>query len=129
MKKLKITDKTQCKACLACVRACSEAFYKTFDQDLSCIQILAGANGEPKPTICVQCGKCAKACTHGAITQNAKGVYVIDQKLCVKCGDCVAACPLHVMVKTAEPEKVSKCIACGICGKACPMVILEIVEA
>ena len=128
MKKLKVTDKTQCKACLECVRACSEAFYKQFDQDLSCIQIVAGKDGEPVPAVCIQCGKCAKACTHGAITQNAKGVWMIDQKLCQHCGDCVKACPFHVMPQTAQPAKVTKCIACGICAKACPMQILEVVE-
>ncbi|MCQ2552544.1 MAG: 4Fe-4S binding protein [Clostridia bacterium] len=128
MKKLKITDKTQCKACLACEVACSEAFYKVFNPELSCIRIEAGNNGEPAPKLCVQCGKCEKACTHGAISKNAKGVYMIDQKKCVQCGDCVAACPFHVMVKTVEPAKVSKCIACGICAKACPMGILEVVE-
>ncbi|MDO5331521.1 MAG: 4Fe-4S binding protein [Bacillota bacterium] len=129
MKKLKITDKTQCKACLACVRACSEAFYKEFDQDLACIRITAKEDGTPVPNVCIQCGKCAKACTHDAISQNAKGVYVIDQKKCQHCGDCVKACPFHVMAQVMEPAKVSKCIACGICAKACPMEILEVVEA
>ena len=128
MKKLKVTDKTQCKACLACERACSEAFYKVFDPDLSCIRITAGKDGEPLPSVCIQCGKCAKACTHEAITQNSKGVWVIDQKKCQHCGDCVKACPFHVMPQSVEPAKVTKCIACGICTKACPMGILEIVE-
>lgn len=128
MKKLKITDKTQCKACLACEIACSQAFYKVYDPELSCIRIAAGANAEPKPQICVQCGKCEQACAHGAISKNAKGVYVIDQKLCEKCGECVKACPFHVMPFQKEPAKVSKCIACGICVKACPMGILEVVE-
>jgi len=125
MKKLKITDKTQCKACLACVRACSESFYKKFDQDLSCIHIEADAKAQPAPKLCVQCGKCMRTCTHDAIKQNNQGVYIIDKSKCVKCGDCVKACPLHIMVLTEE--KVSKCIACGICAKACPMGILEVV--
>ena len=115
-------------ACLQCVQACSEAFYKTNDVTLSCIQVVEGKNGDAKPQVCIQCGKCAKVCEAGAITQNPKtGVYMINKKLCVKCGKCVEICPMKVMVM-AEESAPSKCIACGICVKACPMEVLEIVE-
>ena len=128
MKKLTVNKSAECMACLQCVQACSEAFYKEFDPDLSCIQIVAGKNGEAKPMVCIECGKCMKACQHGAITQNPKtGVYMINKKLCVKCGKCVEACPMKVMVMK-EDNAPSKCIACGICAKACPMDVLEIVE-
>jgi len=128
MKKLAVKKNAECMACLQCVQACSEAFYKEFHPDYSCIQIVAGKNGGAKPNICIQCGKCMKACEHGAITQNPKtGVYMINKKLCVGCGKCVEACPMKVMVHKSETP-VSKCIACGICVKACPMEILEIVE-
>ena len=127
MKKLAVKKNTECMACLQCVEACSTAFYKEFDEDLSCIKIVAKGAGA-KPMTCIQCGKCMKACEHGAISQNPKtGVYMINKKLCVSCGACVAACPMKVMVHKAE-NPVSKCIACGICVKACPMEILEIVE-
>ena len=62
MKKLVVTDKKACMACLACVEACSMAFYKEFDPDKSCIQIVQGKDGEPKPNTCIQCGKCAAHC-------------------------------------------------------------------
>ena len=128
MKKLAVKKTEKCMACLQCVQACSEAFYKEFDVNYSCIQIVAGKNGEAKPNVCIQCGKCAKVCEAGAITQNPKtGVYMINKKLCVKCGKCVEACPMKVMVM-AEESAPSKCIACGICVKACPMDVLEIVE-
>ena len=127
MKKLAVKKNVECMACLECVRACSEAFYKEFHQDYSAIQIVAKGTGA-KPMTCIQCGKCMKACEHGAITQNAKtGVYMINKKLCVGCGACVAVCPMKVMVHKPE-NPVSKCIACGICVKACPMEVLEIVE-
>ena len=157
MKKLSVKKGSQCMACLECVRACSTAFYKEFHQNKSCIQIIE-RNGQPKPMVCVQCGKCAQACEHCAITQNAKGVYMINKKLCVQCGKCaeacpngaitqnakgvytvnkklctgcgkcVEACPFGVMVKAETSEFASKCIACGICAKACPMELLEVVE-
>ena len=128
MKKLMVKKGAECMACLECVRACSNAFYKEFHPDYSCIQIVAGKNGDAKPMVCIQCGKCMKACEHGAITQNPKtGVYMINKKLCVQCGECVKVCPMKVMVHK-EGNAVSKCISCGICVKACPMEVLEIVE-
>ena len=129
MKKLVVSKENPCKDCLSCVRACSEAFYKTFDPDLSCIRIIAKPDGEPKVQNCIMCGKCARTCTHDAISQNAKGVYMIDKRKCVGCGDCVKACPMQVMALPAEEgAKPSKCIACGICAKACPMGILSVEE-
>ena len=125
-KKLVVTDKTACMACLACAQACSEAFYKVSVPAKSCIQIVVGKDGEPVPKTCIQCGKCARTCKQGAISQNAKGVFVIDKKLCNGCGECVAVCPMQVMVKVPENDFTTKCIACGICTKACPMGILEI---
>ena len=109
MKRLTVKKGAQCMACLECVRACSTAFYKEFHQDKSCIKIVE-RNGAVKPMVCVQCGKCAKACEFGAITQNAKGVYMINKKLCTGCGKCKDACPFGVLVKV-DDSPASKCIA------------------
>ena len=126
MKKLTVKKNSECMACLQCVQACSEAFYKVNDVTLSCVQVVAKGTGA-KPNVCIQCGKCMKACEHEAITQNPKsGVYMINKKKCVGCGKCVEACPMKVMV--LKDNVASKCIACGICAKACPMEVLEIVE-
>ena len=45
MKKLTVKKGTECMACLECVRACSNAFYKEFHPDYSCIQIVAKGSG------------------------------------------------------------------------------------
>ena len=128
MKKLTVKKDAQCMACLECVRACSNAFYKEFHPDKSCIQIVQ-RNGKVRPMTYVQCGKCARTCEHGAIVQNPKtGVYMINKKLCVGCGKCKEACPFGVLVFEPEMPNASKCIACGICAKACPMEVLEITE-
>ena len=124
MKKLTVKKGVDCMACLSCVDACSTAFYKEMDPGKSCIQIV-DRKGVAKAMACVQCGKCAAACEAGAITQNAKGVYMVNKKLCTGCGKCAEVCPFKVMV---SGQPTSKCIACGICVKACPMDILEIVE-
>ena len=126
MKRLAVKKDAQCMACLECVRACSVAFFKEFNEDLSCIQIVE-KNGAAKPMTCIQCGKCEKVCEAGAITQNPKGVYMINKKLCTSCGKCVEICPMKVMVAPAEGP-TAKCIACGICVKNCPMEVLEIIE-
>ena len=127
MKKLVVKKNSECMACLQCVQACSEAFYKEFDENLSCIRIVAKGNAA-KPNVCIQCGKCMRSCEHGAITQNPKtGVYMINKKLCTGCGKCAEACPFGLVIEN-ENAPASKCIACGICVKACPMEILEIVE-
>ena len=132
MKKLVVSKENPCKACLSCVRACSEAFYKTFDPDLSCIRITAKADGEPKVMSCIMCGKCARTCPEGAISQNAKGVYMIDKKKCVGCDKCVEACPMHLQplylyryeaagsLDALEALHVSDCIECGCCSYVCP---------
>ncbi len=130
MKRLNVAKKDTCMACKACEIACSEAFYKEYSEELSCIKISVAKDGEtPKPVHCVQCGKCAKACPEGAITQNAKGVYMIDKKKCVGCGKCAETCPFGVIVLPEGAGHATKCIACGICAKACPMDVLEIKEA
>lgn len=130
MKKLVVTNQNECMACLACEQACSEAFYKKYDPALSCIHIVEGKTPESvKTKTCIQCGKCMRVCEFDAITQNAKGVYMINKKKCTGCGKCVEACPMGVMVKAPEAETTTKCIACGICAKACPMGILEVQES
>ena len=132
MKKLVVSKEYPCKACLSCVMACSEAFYKKFDPDLSCIRITAKPDGEPKVMSCIMCGKCARVCPEEAISQNAKGVYMIDKKKCVGCGKCVEACPMHLQplylyryeaagsLDALEALHVSDCIECGCCAYVCP---------
>lgn len=91
MKKLKVKKGSTCMACLECVRACSEAFYKEFDPDKACLQITEKKT--VRPVACPQCGKCAEACPEGAITQNAKGVYMINKKKCTGCGRSMSVWP------------------------------------
>ena len=129
MKRVNVLSQADCAACLQCEVSCSEAFYKTYDSELTCIRITAKPDGSPKINFCIQCGKCAKACEQEAITQNAAGVYMINRKKCIGCGKCAEVCPMKVIVFKAGAEYASKCIACGICVRSCPMGVLEIKEA
>jgi len=128
MKRLDAKKDVRCMSCSTCELACSQAFYKSNDPRLSCIQIERNKQDEVRPKYCIQCGKCARNCPAEAITQNPKGVYMIDKKKCTGCGTCIDVCPFHVIVKAADREQPTKCIACGICAKQCPVELLYIKE-
>ena len=119
IKDIRVVPESECCGCAACANACP----------VDAIRMEEGKEGFVFPKVdlntCIQCGKCARTCKQGAITQNAKGVYMINKKLCTGCGECVAACPMKVMTLG---DTATKCIACGICAKACPMGILSVVE-
>ena len=127
MRRLKVKDPEACMACLQCVTACAATFYKTDDITKACIKF-EEKNRVVIPRTCIQCGKCARNCEAGAITQNPKGFYFINKKLCVRCGKCVEVCPFGLIVWASPDVPPSKCIACGICAKPCPMESLEVVE-
>lgn len=112
-------------ACLACVGACSETFYKVFDPDKACLQIVE--KKAVRPIACPQCGKCAEACPEGAITQNPKGVYMINKKKMYGMRSLCEGLSIWPDRKN-RGNPASKCIACGICAKACPMDVLEVVD-
>ena len=61
MKKLSVIKGIECQACLSCVNACSETFYKEENVLKSCIQVVE-KNGVVKPMTCIQCGKCEQHC-------------------------------------------------------------------
>ena len=128
MKKLTVKKGIECMACLSCTTACSQVYYKVMDPDRAFLRI-AMKGSSPAPFVCIQCGKCARNCPENAITQNTKGVYMINKKLCKACGKCVEVCPIQVIRLPEGAEFASKCIACGLCAKACPMEMLEVVES
>ena len=57
---------------------------------------------------CVGCGKCTKACQHGAIgPQNEKW---IDRTKCVGCGECVNVCPTGALSLKGEVMTINEII-------------------
>ena len=90
MKKLAVKKDAECMACLQCVTACSEAFYKQADVTLACIQIVAKGTGA-KPNTCIQCGKCVEACPMKVMVMKDTA------SKCIACGICAKACPMEVL--------------------------------
>lgn len=52
--------------------------------------------------LCHACGKCVKACQHGAIVTEP-GAHRIDYSKCIACGDCVTTCYYGALVSYGEP--------------------------
>lgn len=73
MKKLSIKKGVQCMACLECVRACSNAYYKEFHPDKAALKIVQRGENV-RPMVCVQVRQVQpRSVPPGAITQNPKG--------------------------------------------------------
>lgn len=57
---------------------------------------------------CVGCGKCMKACVHGAIGPG--NTTWVDRSKCVGCGECVNVCPTGALTLKGEVMTVSEVI-------------------
>ncbi len=69
------------------------------------------ASGKPDvdPEACRGCGRCLRACAHGALAV-ADGTAAIDHDRCVGCGRCIAACPFDaVSVAFDEESEIVNC--------------------
>ncbi|MBQ7545164.1 MAG: 4Fe-4S binding protein [Synergistaceae bacterium] len=71
------------------VTGCPNNCLKAEENDLG---IKGGIRPEWIGEGCVHCGKCAKSCRRGAIT-DADGKIIVDRDKCVSCGKCARVCP------------------------------------
>lgn len=58
-------------------------------------------------TLCMRCGRCAAACSAGAIRMTETGP-VIDRDQCVRCGACLEVCAAQAMRLLGEEKSVSE---------------------
>lgn len=57
--------------------------------------------------LCIECGKCAKTCTNGAIVSGS-GVYRINHEACIKCFNCVENCYYDALVRYGSEMTVQE---------------------
>lgn len=81
------------------------------------------------PSLCKECGKCAKACPYNAIadlirpckrscpvnamTMDEYGVCQIDESKCIQCGHCIHSCPFGAISSKAFLVDVVKALVAG----------------
>ena len=107
-----------CRGCLAhgCVESCK----------LKAISIDEKHHAKIDKTKCVECGRCAKACSYsaihnfqrpceiackvGAISMGPGGEANIDYEKCISCGSCVYHCPFGATVDVSSIVDVINCL-------------------
>lgn len=95
---------------------------------------------------CLGLGTCVSACQFGALTQDERGVPVVDIAACVGCGKCAEVCPrdLIKMVeagnyafvhcnapvdgRTVRSMCSEGCIACRACERTCQYDAIHVVD-
>ena len=124
MEKFLYAIPNRCSGCNRCTYACSAAREGMFRPALARIKITNfPEEGYAVPNICFQCPKpdCLKACPCEAISQNERGIVVIDTTRCDGCGNCVTACP-YGMIEQYRSNIAYKCDLCGgapVCVAEC----------
>jgi len=157
-----LVDTTLCVGCRACEQACNEInpdlplvpndFFKddsVFERRrrmnasaFTVVNRYQPNNSEAPVHVKFQCmhclyPACVSACLVGAMTRDASGAVVYDEKKCIGCRYCMAACPFQVPAyeyASILTPRVRKCTFCfktrlkqneiPACVAACPMRVM-----
>ena len=72
---------------------------------------------------------CLKACIYKAISKGSDGVVIIDEDKCINCGRCAEACTYDVIVmRDRKAHKCDLCEGLPECAKACSTKALYLIE-
>lgn len=95
---------------------------------------------------CLGFGTCVEACEFGALSQDERGVPVVDTAACVGCGKCAEVCPRgvirmvedgkHSFVRCNSPADARTvrsmcqegCIGCRACERICHYEAVHVVD-
>ena len=127
MKKFLNTYDEDCIGCHACETICARTYFKVDNPERSRIRIEEREKSAHIVT-CNQCETCVQVCPTLALTVNAQGVVLLNNRLCVGCYMCIATCPNESMFRYLGGIIPIKCIACGLCLDSCPTEAIRIEE-
>ena len=95
---------------------------------------------------CLGFGTCVEACQFDALTQDERGVPIVDTEACVGCGECAEVCPRgvirmvedgnHSFVQCNSPlegrtvRTVCRegCIGCRACERVCKHEAVHVID-
>ncbi|SJZ63129.1 4Fe-4S binding protein [Selenihalanaerobacter shriftii] len=81
-----------------CVNGCSKPQIKDF-------AIIGQLKPKVNQQVCIQCGKCVRKCSEGAIKLSDSEIKInFDQ--CIYCGDCIDICPTNGITKDKEGYQI-----------------------
>lgn len=83
---------------------------------------------EAKVCVACDPAPCAIACPTEALTQREGGGVRVKKSLCIRCGKCARACPVDAIYIHPQEGAPYLCIHCGRCVPFCPQGCLELTD-